>query len=199
MLRKDSNVDADFVAEFSRRHGVNVVVEAADVRAAAAEWKRGIEETARDIRYSFLARVARENQCDRIAVGHSLSDQAETVLMKLVRGSGLRGLAAMRPVSQLREHHSQNATDPLLLIRPLLCLSRTEIEVYCRERDLAYRIDQSNLTRDYARNRVRHDVLPLLASMNPQIERTLSRTADIAAADNEALDASARMSLEFAT
>jgi tRNA(Ile)-lysidine synthetase-like protein len=188
------------------------VIEAAEVRSIASSLKRGIEDTAREIRYRFLLRAAREQRCAVVAVGHSMSDQAETLLMKLARGSGLRGLGAMRPVVPLDQHWGslelqnpgvpQAATESdnseISLVRPLLCLTRPEIEKYCRDRGLEFRTDRTNLSRDYARNRVRHDILPLLGSLNPQIIATLARTADILAADDEALETAARSALDSA-
>ena len=99
MLRdRESAEDSEFVWALADRLGIPATISSIDVRAIAESAKRGIEEVARELRYEFLVNVARESGCDRIAVGHTMSDQAETVLMRLIRGTGLRGLAAMRPV-----------------------------------------------------------------------------------------------------
>ena len=102
MLRgRESAADAEFVRNLAGRLGIQITIRSADVRGAAKASGRGIEEIAREIRYDFLLGVANEAGCDRIAVGHTMTDQAETFLMRLIRGAGLRGLAAMRPVSEV--------------------------------------------------------------------------------------------------
>src|SRR5205085_3142158 len=114
------------------------------------------EETAREIRYEFLLRVARATAADRIATGHTMSDQAETFLMRLARGAGSRGLAAMRPVSAVLRHDAATRRrSDASLIRPLLALTRDEVEAYCGERGLDYRIDATNEAGEFTRNRVR--------------------------------------------
>ena len=100
---RESAEDAEFVRQLAARLGFSISIEASDVRAEAERSRKGIEEVAREIRYDFLLRVARETDCDRIATGHTMSDQAETFLMRLARGAGLRGLAAMRPVGPAHE------------------------------------------------------------------------------------------------
>jgi tRNA(Ile)-lysidine synthetase-like protein len=202
----ESDADAEFVRQLAERLGLPVTIESADVRAAATASQRGIEETAREIRYCFLLDLARKANCDRIATGHTMSDQAETLLLRLARGAGLRGLAAMRPVTQAHAfakdeggrmkdeeekkrmiHPSSFILHPLL-VRPLLAITREEVEAYCRERGLEFRTDATNLSGDYTRNRVRHDILPPLRAINPRIVEALARTTEIIAADEDALD-----------
>ena len=103
----DSDEDAEFVRRLADSLSLPTTIECADVRAAAEQSRRGIEETAREIRYHFLLRVARATGADRIATGHTMSDQAETFLMRLARGAGSRGLAAMRPVCPAHEFAGQ--------------------------------------------------------------------------------------------
>ena len=110
MLRgSESAADAEFVRALAGRLGLQITISSVDVRAAAEASGRGIEETAREIRYDFLLAVANEAGCDRIAVGHTMTDQAETFLMRLIRGAGLRGLAAMRPVSEVPVFRQEKA------------------------------------------------------------------------------------------
>ncbi|MFY9609174.1 MAG: tRNA lysidine(34) synthetase TilS [Blastocatellia bacterium] len=193
---RESDDDAEFVRALAERLALPVSMGSAEVRVEAEASKRGIEEVAREARYNFLRKVAVEHGCGHIAAGHTMSDQAETFLMRLARGAGLRGLAAMRPVSPVPgfdeesgERAESLATSPSpLLIRPLLCLTREEVEEYCRERALEFRGDPSNLETHYTRNRVRLEVLPVLRKLNPRIVEALARAAELAAADQDALD-----------
>lgn len=135
-----------------------------------------LEESLRNIRYHFFEKLRKAEKADAIAVAHNQDDQAETFLMRLLRGSGLRGLSAMRP---------QNG----LVIRPLLGTSRHDIEQYLRETALPSREDESNLDPRYLRNRVRHELLPYLEkNYYPTIKETLAKTADLLAGDYEALE-----------
>lgn len=174
--------DADFVREFAESLGVTVTVGKADVKALAAQKKIGIEAAARTARYDFLAAVARENGAERIAVAHHAGDQAETVLMHLLRGSGLRGLGGMAWLSAVPGHSD------LKLIRPLLWISRAQIEMYCKEQGLIPREDATNQDTTMVRNAIRHDVLPDLQKLNPNIERGLGQLADIARVENDYLE-----------
>jgi tRNA(Ile)-lysidine synthase len=153
-----------------------------------------------------LLAAADEAGCDRIAVGHTMTDQAETFLMRLTRGAGLRGLAAMRPVSEVpvfrqekaegRRQKADNESLPsalcllpsVLLIRPLLCITREEVDAYCRQRGLEFRTDATNLSLHYTRNRIRNDVLPALKAINPRVAESISRAAENIAGDQDALD-----------
>lgn len=194
MLRgQESAADAEFVRELARSYGLDVIVRSADVAARARAARRGVEEVARQLRYSFFLEVAREAGCDRIAVGHTMNDQAETFLMRLLRGAGSRGLGAMRPVAPVCASEGSP-----LLIRPLLCLRRDEVEQYCRECGLSWRVDSSNLSLDYARNRVRHQLLPLLGQFNPRAVEVIARAASNLASEDEALREMARRALERA-
>jgi tRNA(Ile)-lysidine synthase len=205
MLRGvESTEDAEFVRALAGRLSLPVTIESQDVRAAAKASRRGIEEVARAVRYRFLLAVARETGCDRIAVGHTMTDQTETFLMRLIRGAGLRGLAAMRPLIPMHDFGGEqrsgggegqgSATPPHLcasaplLIRPLLCVTREEVEAYCREHRLEFRTDISNESLDYTRNRVRHEVLPALKKINPRVVEAIARATEGIAGDQEVLD-----------
>lgn len=217
MLRgRESAEDAEFVRALTDELGLKITSSSIDVRAAALRTGRGIEETAREIRYDFLRAAADDAGCDRIAVGHTMTDQAETFLMRLVRGAGLRGLAAMRPLvtahtfREVRGKRADNESLPsdfrlppsalpsLSIIRPLLCITRDEVEAYCRLHRLRFRTDPTNLTLDYTRNRLRTDVLPALGAINPRIVESISRAAEHIAADQEVLDDLALSLLEKA-
>ena len=198
------------------RLGLQITINSADVRAAAEAAGRGVEETAREIRYDFLLRVASETGCDRIAVGHTMTDQAETFVMRLIRGAGSRGLAAMRAVRAFdgatgrhregaRGRGGDVAPSPRLpvapsplLIRPLLCITREEVEAYCRERQLEFRTDVTNQDSHYTRNRIRSSVIPAMTAINPRVVESIARAAENLASDQDALDSLSKSLLDNA-
>ena len=190
---EESRVDAQFVADLARQWELPATVERADVPRLAEEEGLAIEEAARRARYRFLARVAGQVGASRIAVGHNADDQAETVLMHFLRGSGLAGLRGILPLSPLGELRlGQSERDSplaaeLRLIRPLLEVPRSAIEAYCRDQELSPRFDRSNLDTTYYRNRLRHKLLPVLETYNPNVREVLRRTAQVMAADHELL------------
>lgn len=171
--------DVKFVREIAMKWGVPVAAGAADVPALAREWHMGLEEAARKARYSFLREIVSDVKATSIATGHNQDDQAETVLMHLIRGSGLAGLRGIMPVSSFYGRG--------LLVRPLLGIARAEIDEYVRGLGIQPRVDASNSDPHYTRNRIRHDVLPLLAEINPQVRAALARTADTLRDDYAAL------------
>ncbi|MDW8231397.1 MAG: hypoxanthine phosphoribosyltransferase [Roseiflexaceae bacterium] len=182
----ESASEAAFVAETAARLNLPCTVEAVDVRALALERKLNLHAAGRLARYRLLAHVALTIGAQAVATAHHADDQAETVLMHLVRGAGVEGLRGIRPVVAWEEW-SAFAADPTLipragdwrprLIRPLLDVSRAEIEAYCVERSLMPRRDPSNADRRYLRTRIRQNALPALATLNPQIVAALGRTA----------------------
>ena len=190
---EESEADARFVSHLTQSWGLPIAIEHADVPRLAEEEGLAIEEAARRARYGFLARVAIEVGASRIAVGHNGDDQVETVLMHLLRGSGLAGLRGMLPLSPLGELRLGDAlrdnpmAAELRLIRPLLEIPRSAIEAYCGSHGLEPRFDRSNLDTTYYRNRLRHELLPILETYNPNIREVLSRTAQVVSADYELL------------
>jgi len=188
----EADADADFVADLASRWNLPSTIERQDVPQIARQHRLAFEEAARRVRYSFLARVAHDVGAGKIAVGHNADDQAETVLMHLLRGSGPAGLRGMLPLRRLADYRLiEKPPTPLAtclqLIRPLLGITRQEIESYCAEQDLDPRFDRSNLDTTYLRNRLRHELLPALESYNPNIRRRLCNTAQVIAADYELL------------
>ena len=169
MLRADRGADdAAFVEELSKRLGLPYTIDSRDIRAHQKQRRNSsLEDAARDLRYRFLADVADAVNAVHIALGHTADDQAETVLLHLVRGTGLSGLRGMLPVRGR-------------IIRPLLGVRRKEIEAFLAAKRIAYRIDETNLDRTFARNRMRTDVLPLLQrDFNPRTVENISRTAHL--------------------
>ena len=157
---------------------------------AAAHAKRtgaSIEEAARELRYAFLAETAARYGASAVLTAHTLDDQAETVLLRLTRGSGLRGAAGMREWSV-----RSAAGRPLRLLRPFLNVSRADTEAVCAEQGAAPASDATNRALRHARNRVRNRVLPELAHVNPDVRRALARFAQAARADDDYLAQAAR-------
>jgi|Deesub1362A_J573_1020465.scaffolds.fasta_scaffold06984_1 tRNA(Ile)-lysidine synthase len=172
-LRPESADEARVVAQVAERLAVDFVHERQDVGGGP-----GLEARARKARYLFLARVAREQGATKVATGHTADDQAETVLMHMIRGAGPGGLAGMRVMGPL-PYAPGGAT--LQLIRPLLGVRRSETEVYCRERELPFVVDPSNLDPRFLRNRIRLRIIPALEALNPHVVEALTRLARLAA------------------
>ena len=173
---EEADADARHAAAFAESLGVPLVERRADVKSFARERKLSLETAAREVRYALLAEAAAKLHADRIATGHTADDQAETVLLNLLRGAGPSGLAGIPPVRGN-------------IIRPLLGLARAEVLEYCAAAGLGYREDKSNLDRRFTRNRIRHDIMPALREIQPNLTAVLSRLAEIMRAENEYLDA----------
>ncbi len=183
-LRPDSADDAAVVQSLASKLGVGILLRAVIVPAG----RGGLEERARVVRHAALREMAREARCTRIATGHTQDDQAETVLLRLTRGAGLAGLSAM----------AAQTLDDIPVLRPLLGLSRKSARDYCADRALSFVDDSTNADRRFARNRIRADVMPSLAALNPRVAEALARTAMQAAADETCLAALAERALENA-
>jgi tRNA(Ile)-lysidine synthase len=178
-----------FVEGLASKLSLSLVTSGADVRGHAREQRISLEEAAREQRYVFLAEAAGRLGVSVVAVGHTAADQVETVLMHLLRGSGLSGLAGMLPRSPWPL--SVKSAAGLALVRPLLEVTKEETIAYCREEGLEPLEDPSNRSPAYRRNRLRHEVLPVLRRYNPRLDRALLRLAAAAAADREAIEQAA--------
>jgi tRNA(Ile)-lysidine synthase len=160
----DSDQDAFFVQQVATRLDLPCLVEHASLDPSAGN----LEEAARHARYDFFGRAMRQHSLARIAVGHTLSDQAETVLFRAIRGAGITGLAGIWPVT------------PEGIVRPLIELTRDEVEAWLQEHRIHWREDSSNRDRRFARNRIRHDLLPVLRQdWNPGVDQALGRLAEL--------------------
>ncbi len=179
----ESAADAHYVSELAHHLGIPATVEERDVKSYQKDKHISLEEAAREVRYTFLAQVAKAIGADGTAVGHTIDDHIETILMHLVRGTGIRGLQGLQPHSEW-----QLAGGSLTVIRPLLEVSREETTNYCHSHKLRPRIDTSNLSLSPLRNRIRYQLLPLLKSYNPQVTEALLRTARIAGDDLALID-----------
>lgn len=172
---KDSQKDEIFVRELGEKYDIAVNV----LKPKKAEYKGNLENSLRKIRYDFFEQIRQKLNFDLVAVAHNQDDQAETVLMRIIRGSGLSGLGAMKAKT--------NGT-----IRPLLCASRKEILAHIKQKKLVYRVDKSNLDTKFTRNSIRHGLLPYLEkNFNPSIKKTLSEWSAIVADDYDFIDKSA--------
>jgi len=176
-LRGDeSDRDEAFSKSFCAAHAVPFLSERADIAKHAAESGRGIEETARILRYDFLERAADSFGCDKIATAHNQNDNAETLILNLVRGAGLDGLGGIPP-SRGR------------IVRPMLMAARKDIERFLAERGQAYVTDSTNSDTAYSRNLIRHIIIPELKKLNPNLIETLASSAMLLRADADYLNA----------
>ncbi len=170
----EADADAEFVAGLASSHELELRSGSGDVPAHARARRASLETAARELRYQFFAKLLQSGAVDKIATGHTLDDQAETVLMKTLRGAGTRGLAGIYPAL-----HSG-------MVRPLLGVRRRELEEYLRALGQEWREDSTNRDRRHLRNRVRHELLPLLErEFNPEVTRVLAETAEVARAEEE--------------
>ena len=165
-LRTEAAAEQSFVRQTAAVLGLPFVTERADVRALREEMHLPLQEAAREARYSFFLKAASEFSAEKIALGHTADDQAESVLMRLLRGSGTRGLSGIPPKRDDR------------IIRPLIEVWRREVESFLRERNIPFREDASNRSFHFLRNRIRHELVPLLETYNPRIRQILLQTAE---------------------
>ncbi len=181
---KESDADAEYVSELARHLSLPFTIGKRDVSDYRSRKKCSLEEAARELRYSFLAETARGIGSRRIVVGHTRDDQVETILMHILRGAGISGLCGLRPSSSmiydLYGPSSSQEEDKLLLVRPLLDVTREETQRYCQEHGLAVRQDSSNMSLSFLRNRLRLELLPVLRKYNPNVDEGLLRLADLA-------------------
>lgn len=180
---KESDGDEAFVASWCAENGVNFRVLHADVSSLAKKNGQGLEECGRNVRYTFFRSLCKPNT--RIATAHTLTDSTETVLMNLAKGAGPHGLSGIPPI---RDE----------IVRPLIRVTRDEVEEYCHYYGLHYVTDSSNLTDEYARNRIRHSVVPVLRGINPAFEQAIFRTTRLLRQDEEYLRSVAREELKKA-
>ena len=174
-MRPEAQRDEDFVRGLCREWNVPFYTEAAPVYEMAARWGLSVEETGRRLRYDFLLRTADAIGAAYIATAHHAQDQAETVLLNLLRGTGPEGLGGIPPVRGR-------------IIRPLLQTSRAEIEDYLQKNGLPHVEDSTNEDTHYARNRLRRELWPQLETVNPAVTRAIGRTAEIVRGENAYLD-----------
>lgn len=176
----ESDGDELFVRALAARLGVELVVERADAGLLRGARRGNLEAAARAVRYDFLRRAARESGAGTVVTAHTLDDQTETVLMRLLRGSGADGLRGIRRLTDLGEG--------VRLLRPLLGVSRSEVLEHCDAHTVDFRTDSSNLSPDLTRNRVRLRILPLMREINPRFDQALGRAAAQLAEEGDFID-----------
>lgn len=177
----ESDRDARFVRDFCQTHDIPLTLGAADVARYAAETGKSVETAAREKRYAFLEQL----DCDKLATAHTADDNAETVLLHLLRGSGLRGLCGIPP---------QRGR----IVRPLLSITREEVEHYLRDKGIAWVEDSTNAETDYARNRLRHRIMPLLRAESPRLSEHLTAQSALLRAEDAFLEEQAAQLLRSA-
>ncbi|MBR5399679.1 MAG: tRNA lysidine(34) synthetase TilS [Bacteroidales bacterium] len=164
---EDSNRDQEFVRNLSQRYGFELFTADFDTLAYAKDHKVSVEIAARELRYNWFRELAQKEGFDFLLTAHNANDNAETLLLNLIRGTGRQGLGAIRPYGPLGEI--------LYVARPLLEVERSEIEEYARENKLEYCIDKTNSQNEYSRNKIRNQVIPLLQEINPSVVKTLTK------------------------
>lgn len=166
-LRENAKIDEEYVLNYCNKIGVKCFVLHANVKEEAEKQKRGLEETGRIVRYDFFDKVQKETNSNKIAIAHNSNDNVETIIMNIIRGSGLSGLKGIEATSGK-------------YIRPLIETSRENIEKYCEEKKLNPRHDESNDENVYTRNKVRNIVIPYIKrELNPNIVETITRLSSI--------------------
>jgi tRNA(Ile)-lysidine synthase len=182
---EEGDADQDFVSQMSSRMGLPFISEIIEVKKQAIETKENLEQLARRARYGFLRKAASTMNAQKIAVGHTRNDQAETVLLRFLRGSGIQGLSAIHPVLGG------------LVVRPLLECTRADIIQYLKDQGAIYREDSTNTDLSHTRNRIRQELLPCLEEhYNPQMVRTLSRMAQMARENWSFMESEAKNAFE---
>jgi tRNA(Ile)-lysidine synthase len=177
-LRGDeSEGDEKYVKSFCDKVGIPLYIKRVDINKYAKEKNLSSETAGREVRYSFFKELMIQLNGNKVALAHNANDQAETLLMRIMRGTGIDGLKGILPV---RDN---------IFIRPILCLNRSEIECYCEENNLKPRIDSSNLENIYNRNKVRLELIPYIQkNFNPDIIKTLNRFAELATVDSNFIE-----------
>lgn len=176
-IRKEAQDDADYVMKFCRENDIDFYLKKENVTQISAEEKVGIEEAGRKVRYQFFEDVLEKIKGSKIATAHTASDNAETILMNVIRGTGTSGL---KGIQVIRENK---------YIRPLIECNRKEIEEYCKENNLQPRYDKTNQDNIYTRNKIRNILIPLIEKeFNPNIVSSLNRLSEIVCLENEYLE-----------
>jgi len=177
MIRKEAIDDEKYVQNYCLRHNIEFFVKRADVQKIANDKKIGTEEAGRKVRYDFFEEVLQKTGSNKIAIAHNKNDKIETIIMHLLRGSGLSGLKGIEPIRDNK------------YIRPLIECERQEIEQYCEDRKLQPRIDKTNFENEYTRNKIRNIVIPYIKKeFNPNIIQTLSRLSEVATDESNYID-----------
>lgn len=177
MIREEAEEDEKYVQKYCKKNGIQFFAKRIDVKQIANTEKRGTEETGRKVRYEFFEEVMQKVGANKIAIAHNKNDKIETIIMNLLRGSGISGLKGIEPIRDNK------------YIRPLIGCERQEIEQYCEDNKLNPRIDKTNFENDYTRNKIRNIVIPYIKKeFNPNIIETLDRLSRVATEESDYVD-----------
>ena len=177
MIREEAIEDEKYVQNYCLKHNIKFFVKRVDVQKIANDKKIGTEEAGRKVRYDFFEEVLQKTGSNKIAIAHNKNDKIETIIMHLLRGSGLSGLKGIEPIRDNK------------YIRPLIECERREIEQYCEDKKLQPRIDKTNFENEYTRNKIRNIVIPYIKKeFNPNIIQTLSRLSQVATDESNYID-----------
>lgn len=174
MIREESTDDEEYVENYCKKYNIQFFCKRAKVQEIANENKIGTEEAGRNVRYEFFEEILNEKNANKIAIAHNKNDKIETIIMHMLRGSGLSGLEGIKPIRDQK------------YIRPLIECERTEIENYCEENELHPKIDRTNFENEYTRNKIRNIVIPYIKQeFNPNIIETVNRLSQVITEENE--------------
>lgn len=185
MIREEAKSETEYVEDYCKRHNIEFYVKYMDILRKAEEQKIGTEEAGRNERYSFFDEVAQKVNANKIAIAHNSNDNAETVLMHLLRGSGVSGLGGIKPYREGK------------FIRPLIKCKRNEIEQYCEDNKLYPKYDKSNNDNTYTRNRIRNELIPYIQKeFNPNIIETMDRLSELVLDEEEYMEKTTNKAFE---
>lgn len=185
MLRDVADLETEYVQSFCKKLGIECYVKKADILEISKTQKKGTEEVGRQVRYDFFDKVAKKTNSNKIATAHNSNDRAETVILNILRGSGLSGLKGIEPIRDNK------------YIRPLINTDRQDIENYCNDNKLEPKYDKTNNENIYTRNKVRNTVIPYIKKeFNPNIIKTINRLSSLATEENEYLQAITKQEFE---
>ena len=177
MIREEAIEDEKYVEDYCKKNGIECYVKRINVIEYAQNNKIGTEEAGRKARYDFFDEIAQKTNANKIAIAHNKNDKIETIIMHILRGSGLSGLKGIEPIRNNR------------YIRPLIDCERQEIEDYCEKEELNPRIDKTNFENDYTRNKIRNIVIPYIKEeFNPNIIETINRLSEVITAEENYMD-----------
>ncbi len=188
---RESDEDEQFVTTLSEKYGVPLIVEKRGIIEIARERKISLEEAARDERYKFFESAAEKTGANVIAVGHNADDNAETILHRIIRGTGVTGVSGIRPKRKL------TPVSTITLVRPLLFTWRKDITAYLEDENLSYRVDSTNIEKDKLRNRIRLELIPYLEeNYNAKIKKSLATLGETSLQNSDYLEAKAKALFE---
>jgi len=185
MIRAEADEETEYVKDMCKNMNIECYVKKIDVQKMATEQKLGTEEMGRNIRYEFFGQIAEKTGSNKIATAHNSNDKIETILMNILRGSGLSGLKGIEAIRDEK------------FIRPLIEIEREEIEKYCKENGLNPKYDKSNDENIYRRNKIRNEVIPYIKKeFNENILKTINRLSEVATEESEYLDKQVQKTFE---